>query len=433
MVKTARIASAAALIGLVVGVCLVGAAPVARALSNSDKPASIVVWPKIVVDTTGRFTSGAPTDTVVQLSNTDSVNQKQAHCFYIDANSHCADTQAVCETAINCPSGGGFAACVPGWQEIDFDIIMTPDQPLAWHASRGLRRGDFPLEGPGTCTTPPGRSCTRNTDCGFPNGTCQLGFTNLGSGIPPAPEDPFFGSLTCIQFDPSQNPAVPDHTSSRNKLKGEAAIEVVPSNTLAAVDVQKYNAIGLLATANATGAANELQIGNGADGSAATKEYEACPQTLILDHLFDGATDPVASAPGAVTGTVRTDLTLVPCGNNFLTQTPGRVTAQFVVFNEFEQRFSASRTVDCFLETDLSLLDTRNSGRSIFNAGVSGTIAGQTRIRGVSDAATGRGLLGVARIFVNNTVTSTASGAAYNLHQQGDPPTGTQPDIITIP
>jgi hypothetical protein len=130
--------------------------------------------------------------------------------------------------------------------------------------------------------------------------------------------------------------------------------------------------------------------------------------------------------------TVTSDLTLVPCGNDFLSQTPGIVTAQFLVFNEFEQRFSTSRTVDCFLESQLSMLDTRTPTRSIFSAFVAGTIAGQTRIRGVGSAATGRGLLGVAEMFVGNNYAGRAS-TAYNLHQQGDPPAGTQPDLITIP
>jgi hypothetical protein len=107
--------------------------------------------------------------------------------------------------------------------------------------------------------------------------------------------------------------------------------------------------------------------------------------------------------------------------------------AQFFVFNEFEQRFSTSKTVDCFFESQISRIDTPNPNRSIFSAGVSGTIAGQTRIQGVGSAATGRGLLGVSRFLVSNLVTGRETGAAYNLHQQGNPSAGTQPDVITIP
>jgi len=454
MVKVARVALLMAVGGLV---GLLAAAPSAQALSTADKPASILVWPKIVVDSNGLFgTCSAPlgrlcsdnsecagdatcrsaaTDTLIQLSNTSTTSgggSKQAHCFYINANSHCAnDPRVVCQTAAQC-SGG--AACVPGWSEIDFDVVLTRDQPLGWYASSGLQHGDFPLEGAGVCSTPPGRACSRNSDCGFPNGVCNVAPSNLGSSVPPVPEDPFVGSLKCIEFDPAANPPVPDHTTTRNTLKGEASIMLLPGSETSGVDVRKYNAIGLQATATASAPTNVLQIGNSTGGDTG-KEYEACPSTLILNHLFDGATDPMSVGLGAnsQTGVVRTDLTLVPCGDDFLNQIPGRVTAQFLVFNEFEQRFSGSKTVDCFLESQLSLLDTPNWQRSIFSAGVSGTIAGQTRIRGVGSAPTGRGLLGVAQLLVRNNSTQQDSGAAYNLHQQGDPGTGTAPDLITFP
>lgn len=439
MVNTTRVASVATLVGLAMGVCLCAAAPSARALSTSDTPAAILVWPKIVVDSAGRFTDDAPTDTLIQLSNTSTTELKQAHCFYVNANSHCADSGAVCVEATDCPvGGGGLAACLPGWSEIDFQVLLTRDQPLAWYASNGLQRGDFPLEGPGKCSNIPARTCIRDSDCG-PPGTCVLGQTNLGSGVPPAPEDPFVGSMKCVEFN-AANPPAPDAT---NTLKGEGSIVAVPppangscisafdpfacctgpatGTCTSAVDVQKYNAVGLRATAALNGD-SVLQIG----GPAASAEYQACPTTLILNHLFDGATDPISDS-----ATIESDLTLVPCGDDFLRQIPGHVVAQFLVFNEFEQRFSTSRTVDCFFERELSNIDTPNSSRSIFSAGVSGTIAGQTRIRGVGDAATGRGLIGVARVFFEN---GEEGGAAYNLHEQGNPDfTTTQPDVITLP
>jgi hypothetical protein len=163
-----------------------------------------------------------------------------------------------------------------------------------------------------------------------------------------------------------------------------------------------------------------------------TQEYQACPANLILAHLFDGATDPIGVPPvPGVNTIVRTDLTLVPCGDDFSAVEPGVVTAQFLVYNEFEQRFSASARVDCFLEKQLSLIDTTNPLRSIWAAGVAGTIAGQTRIRGVGNAETGRGLLGVARLFERGP--AGESSTAYNLHQQGDPRDGTRPDLVILP
>jgi hypothetical protein len=436
MVKTARAAAFAVLVGFAAGVGLFGTVPSAWAVSTSDKGAAILVWPKIVVDTTGRFTEGTSTDTLIQLSNLSTNTLKEAYCFYINGNSHCQNNpSAVCFDASDCPSGLGYSPCVPGWSEIDFTVLITADQPLAWYASEGLQRGDFPLEGFGHCSTPPGRLCTRDSDCGFPNGQCILGQNNSGSGIPPVPEDPFFGTLKCIQFDPGVNPPVPDQSATTNALKGEATVlSVQPLDTEVdtyedAIDAAAYNAVGLRATGVTTAPTNELRIG----GDPATAEYQACPNTLVLDHLFDFATDPISVNSPSPNGEVVTDLTLVPCGDDFLRQIPGRVTAQFLVFNEFEQRFSTSRTVDCFYESVLSNIDTSNNIRSIFSAFVSGTIAGQTRIRGVGSAPTGRGLLGSAFLFAHNDETDGFSAAGYNLHQQGNPPAGTAPDIIVLP
>jgi len=432
MVKTARAASMAALVGLVAGAALFGVVSSARAVSTSDKPAAILVWPKIVVDTLGQFNDGAPQETLIQLSNTATANRKMAYCFYVNANNHCQHNPAVvCEDAFDCPSGAGFSPCIPGWSEIDFQILLTLDQPIAWYASEGLQRGDFPIEGPGLCTTPPGRLCTRDQDCGFPSGRCQLGQTNLGSGIPPVPEDPFRGSLKCIQFDPDVNPAVPDQSPTTNSLKGEATIMTIEEfpESDDPVLIEKYNAVGLRATGVSSGPLNELQIGGDAGA-----EYFACPNTLILDHFFDFSVDPISTTT-TDPNIFFSDLTLVPCGDDFLRQIPGRVTAQFLVFNEFEQRFSTSRTVDCFYESLLSNIDTSNNERSIFSALVSGTIAGQTRIRGVGSAATGRGLLGVARLGSIQLFDDgdQVGAAAYNLHQQGNPPPGTPPDVIVLP
>src|SRR5215470_8369968 len=222
MVKGSRVASVAALVGLAVGACLLGSTPSARALSTADKPAAILVWPKVLVDTTGRFTDGAPEDTVIQLSNTSGV-QKLAHCFYINANSHCADSpDVVCDTSNDCPNGiGGFSACVPSWQELDFTVVLTADQPIAWYASQGIPHDELPLTGPGLCDKPPGRMCTHDQDCGSPGGHCLgLNQTNTGTSIPPVPEDPFKGVLKCIEFT-TGNPSVPDTT---NTLKGEGTI-----------------------------------------------------------------------------------------------------------------------------------------------------------------------------------------------------------------
>ena len=144
---------------------------------------------------------------------------------------------------------------------------------------------------------------------------------------------------------------------------------------------------------------------------------------------------------------MKTHLTLVPCSENFLLQDVALfdTTAQFLVFNEFEQRFSASRSVRCFKEFELCAMGTgvdraiddnlsasNSCQRSVFSAFVSGTLTGQTRIRGVDDGSPhhGNGLLGVAEEFYRAAPTSwtrSRSSDAFNLHYAGDRAT---PDFI---
>jgi hypothetical protein len=434
MQKTRRVASAVAGCALALGV--LGAVSAAHAaqpkLPTSDKPAAILVWPKIVVDTSDQLaTSNGPTDTLIQLSSAVPISAvhnasvgfgvKQAHCFYVNATGHCSNSPSTgCQSFEDCtiagPAGDITGSCDPGWSETDFDIRITPEQPLAWLASEGLR--NLPLPNPGFCSNDNRIVCTTDDRCGGFH--CVLGASNSGSGIPPVAEDPFMGSLTCIEFDPTTNPAQPDTSPTANSIFGNAAIEVVLDGTDGHVDVQKYNAIGIQKLCNDAGTdctqgapvTDVLQL----DGVI----YQGCPARLVLNHLFDGSDDPM----GADNGTVSTDLTLVPCGNDFLSQIPGQVTAQFLVFNEFEQRFSTSANVDCFFEKELSNIDTPNASNSIFSRNVEGTLAGQTIIRGVGSAATGNGLLGVAREFVG------VNGAAYNLNEKA---VSTTADIITIP
>lgn len=418
MLKMARIAYVSALAVLALGATGLLTSS-ARALTTDDKPAALLVWPKIIVDTSGVFTtpSGTLTDTLIQLTNTGSKAQL-AHCFYVNANSHCAapaNTTTVCRTSADCEFSGGIAPCVPGWNEIDFDIILTPQQPVAWHASAGLTNSQLPLSSGGVCDIPIGQPCSSNLQCTAPNGVCQFPGSNLGTGVPPTPEDPFIGSLTCLEFTAGSSSSV---DVSSNTLIGNGTIESLLGGSAGAPDIQIYNAVGLLGTGTPPPQpGNSLQIGGVPPSSGPPSyQYQACPTTLILDHAFD--------IPSVTT----TDLTLVPCGNDFLTQQPGEVTAQFLVFNEFEQRFSTSHPVDCFFESPLSAIDTTNPLRSIFSITVSGTVTGQTRIRPVGSASTGRGLVGVARNLTD------VHGAAYNLFQSGTPDfTTTPPDVITIP
>jgi hypothetical protein len=221
------------------------------------------------------------------------------------------------------------------------------------------------------------------------------------------------GELKCIEVGPDGAPI------DRNDLKGEVTIVRVSETEL---DARGYNAVGLQAIEGANDGDNTLVIG---------EEYSGCPAVLILNHFFDDAIEPIND------NYVRTDLTLVPCSQDFRLQAPFDSTVQFLVFNEFEQRFSASFRVNCFRETPLSDIDTRprslsdtlasSTGdyRSIFNVNVQGTLSGQTRIRGVDDDSEehGNGFIGVAEEFHRSSETdlSTIVGsAAFNIHQAGN-------------
>ncbi len=422
MLKKARLALFAGIVGLAMG-----PASMAQAQTSSDESAAILVWPKVVYDSAGVL-FGDPTDTLINLSSTATSSLKQAHCFLVNATAHCSGGSGDGDACLSSSSCGG-GTCVPGWNEIDFNVFITQEQPLAWLASDGLSMNDLPIVGPGVCSNSP-RICFSDVQCG--GGTCQIGpngQNNLGTGVPPVPEDPFIGSLTCIQFDPGQNPPAPDQSATTNALIGEATVFTVPDpNT---VDGAKYNAVGFKATeGDGADTDNVLELGTPLDGAGApTADYDGCAGTLIFNHYFDGATDPVATGGvSSSNGETSTSLTLVPCGNNLLTQEPGAVVAQFLVFNEFEQRFSASTKVDCLFDSPISNIDTSNNARSIWSAGVSGTLTGQTRIQGVGNAATGTGLTGVATLSIATATASTS--AAYSLDQMGSVAAG---DLLTIP
>jgi len=377
---------------------------VVRADIASDKPAAIVVYPKITVDST------AGANTTIRLANTNTTNPVLAHCFYADANSHCSggpNDGAVCTNNPGICTGLSF--CLPGWQETDFRILLTPGQPIQWAASDGLADSNLPIP-TGRCIRNPTRTCGSDSDCNpFPGGACTA--SNAGTRIPPVPEDPFIGELRCIAIDAEGNPV------SRNDLKGEGVLITANESN---VDAASYNAVGIQATGDSDGVAGTLILGPGREG-----EYNGCPNYLIVNHFFDGAANPVPGTQANVT----TNLTLVPCSTDYLRQICGLSVAQYLVFNEFEQRFSTSRSVRCFEDIQLSRIDTPNTARSIWNVSTAGTLTGQTRINPIGLASSNppaipSGLLGIA------VEQHGSRSAAFNVNMAG---TRENADVITIP
>jgi len=353
--KLAYVASALSLV-------VAGAAPVSAA-PDHDNAAGLLIYPKIVVDL------AAGIDTRLHLSNTSSLPQ-MAHCFYVNANSHCTNTGGVCSSFADCQDAGGiFGACVPGWIETNFDIFLTSGQPIGWVASEGLSGNNLPC-----------RATFLN-----PNPCAGLG-SNNGTRIPPISETPFIGELKCIQSDPVTRLPIacgPGGATCPNSFTGNAAITDTDTT-----DVASYPASGLRGVMN--NGDNSLVVGG------ETAEYEPCADVLVMDFVYDGAIDPIGSLQAS------SELTLVPCTQDFRGQSTPPVTAQFLVYNEFEQRLSTSRRVECLLDTPISRIDTSQPANSIFSVNVGGTIMGQARIRGIGGGLTGVALLALATNFADD-------------------------------
>ena len=563
-----RLARRLIMLGVLLGL---SAAPhPAAADVGSDHPAAILVFPKLLVDTTNGL------DTLVRITNVSDQPLNVA-CFYVNTTPQClaADGTSCFPNKQFCVENVGGqlvgAGCQPQWNETDFTFQLTQDQPTGWLVSGGEGTNCAFLDG--VCASDGTTRCDRDADCGahdrcvrppcFPlDGILGRVGPNkqLNQGtVPISPQDPFIGELKCIAVDNTGT----DTPIARNDLIGEALIGRVqpgPDQILMA----GYNAIGIPAEIDnpcqpggtclnggtcqtdsdceqTTNNRDKVLVLGGAAGTEPPAEYEGCPNVLILDAFFDGAVDPLitnscqpngtcsisktacvadadcvdniclAGGTCSVTGTacaspsdclntcvttnqcvgntcsvdaapctgtsdcannvcslskqkclhdddctdpgfrarIGTDLTLVPCTEDFENQNPqlSQTTAQFLIFNEFENRFSLSTTVQCFKEARLSSLDSGNQNdRSLLSVGVEGTLTGQIRIRGVQSAdptQAGNGLLGVVEEFrcggpefqfplcsFTETPAAVVSATAKNLHFQGLRPVS---DFIYLP
>lgn len=383
------------LVGFIALAALVGFGVNARSVEarvTTEESASILVFPKVIAD--------GDRDTIIQITNTSN-NMRHAHCFYVNAAPTDPDRPiSLNESDFNPPL----------WTETDFDIWLTKQQPTHWVVSTG-RRFD-PTDA--TCLATscnPNDSGTGDADC------CDAG---LDPGrVPPVAPD-FIGELKCIEVDASGFP-VPG-----NALKGEATLVSASDDD----DVSKYNALGLKGfdTNNAdptlcVGGEVTPECGSGA-------EYEACPKTWVLVHPADGAPNPVLESQGEAS-TMTTSLTVVPCTQNFETQDPDTVTLQFEIWNEFEERLSASTKFQCWASFTLNgdEADTVNYYGGIsaaFEKGSAGSDLLKTNMRAV-------GNLGVMAVLEETTTSgsSVVARSAQNAHSSFEDVTGS--DRIVIP
>jgi hypothetical protein len=124
--------------------------------------------------------------------------------------------------------------------------------------------------------------------------------------------------------------------------------------------------------------------------------------------------DPDSGSPGSPTGNVSTELTLVPCSADFENVTGGRSTVQFAITNEFEQNFSASTTVDCWLNADIGDIGS-SQGTSAFSVAVLGSGTAFTTITPVDLDG---GVIGLAQ--ESHALTATSASAAWDLQAEGE-------------
>lgn len=376
---------------LLVALGLAVSVPVASqaALVASDVPAGLIVFPKIELDSAGVLNSGLSVDTTVQLTNV-SGSARAIHCFYVDGTRRCDVSGDPCRRTSDCSGGAGDFCGDSAWTANNFTMELSPNQTIGWNISSGIT---VPAPGDGA--------------------------------IPPVNQDPFIGELKCVEMTDTTTAALPINS---NDLIG--TVTTVSSSVAAFVDSRSYSAIGIPANIEDGSAQNDLTLClGGTPGSTecpvpsgpAVSEYAACPRNLWMNLYFDG---PVNG--GSAQRSNR--LTLVPCTENFIdTDDQPITTVQFLIYNEFEQRFSARTSVDCYFESPLVFIDSRVTGvNSVFSLGVQGTVGGQTLIRPLAGSETdkGHGLLGIGEqgLIVSGAVGPKTS--AFNLNYTGVNPQG---------
>ncbi len=323
--------------------------------TSADGAAALIVFPLI------RVSLEDSTDTVLRLSNAG-LDPVDLQCFYENGNGHCSQSSQVCDET-DFPCSGGGDVCVPGFSIQDFRIRLTPRQPVEWRVSQGL--AVLPAAG------------------------------NQGS-VPPVAEDPFIGALRCVAVDSATALPVQSGGPANDDLEG--TVTIVAAGDLP--NLGTYRAIGMQSISND---GSDVLILGGFD----TPEYAGCPTALSLSHFFDGAVEPAAGAT-----LLRTALALVPCSANYVTVEPATATIHFNVYNEFEQRLGASARLSGYAGRYLSGFNP-----VVFDVGVQGTLAGQTRITSI-----GTGVIGVAvEQHVDPSDPSlVVSVAGIGLHHQGN-------------
>lgn len=302
---------------------------------STDRSGSIVIFPKVIADGTR--------DTLIELTNTSN-GTAYAHCVYVNGVGRCRLSGGLCTAGGNpapgqCPSGVNDIcdqACTP----LDFDVVLTRQQPTIWRVSTGRTLNPLDNDQEGFCANV---SAGTIQDCpGFDPG---LGAGGVGI---PFPAQPFRGELKCVQVGVSGEP------SAANSLKGEATLE-----TLGGRQISRYNSLNFFANPARPDASRGVLD---ADESLELNgdEYSRCPTSVQFIHHANGAVNDVAAnlSPTDCDGagcSVTTEVTVVPCTQNPEGGVILEAPVQLDTINEFEQLAgSSSFTIGCWANLDLS-------------------------------------------------------------------------------
>jgi hypothetical protein len=263
-----------------VALAIVMTAGAARADVSTERPSSILILPKIVADGTR--------DTLIEVSNTSNT-LVNAHCYYVNG-------------APQDPTQPPGPTNPPLWQEFDFFLFLTRQQPTQWLASEG--RDVDPFDQPGS------------------------EFAGIDPGLIPPAVAGFQGELVCVQVDAAGAPV------GGNALTGAATL-IGPNG-----DSSKYNAVGVMG--NDVNSDPTLQL----DGA----EYATCPTTVAFTHFAEGTEDPFLDGGSEVVSS----LSLVPCTHDFENQIPANVSLAVTSFDEFEGHLSGIINFTCRYDSDLT-------------------------------------------------------------------------------
>jgi hypothetical protein len=92
--------------GVLIGVTLAAGTVSAQGNFSTERPGSILIFPKVV---------NSPSNTIIQITNTGNL-MTHAHCFYTD---------------------GRTVNGQPAWQVTDFELTLTRQQPTHWSVATG--------------------------------------------------------------------------------------------------------------------------------------------------------------------------------------------------------------------------------------------------------------------------------------------------------